>query len=286
MSTFNKIYKKIANNGNDSDYQAVANVGVNGVDLAVMKGASSSNDGEIGLVPKCGKGNQWKYLRGDGSWQYPDDTTYTVFSSSNDGLVPKTDKSNYFLCGNGKWGYPWLGLWDESDKSKSLCLGSGDDHLSTVTIPVASSSSHGLMHYWDKAVFDNFFYPGMILFHYEDVSFSVASTNNLAYREFNNKFTSRVYSDGGRKFDVFKLAAQGKVKVSYEPRFTGCSYGNIEQFNNGTDLTYSTGWSNGKEYVDYTFYIQGTCRNISGETHSMLLRSSVDFYASVNTYTG
>ena len=44
MSTFNKIYKKVANNGDSNDYQVVGQVGVNGVPLDIMKGASSSAD--------------------------------------------------------------------------------------------------------------------------------------------------------------------------------------------------------------------------------------------------
>jgi len=79
MSTFNKIYKKVANNGNDADYQVVGQVGVNGVPLDIMSGASSSADGEIGLVPKPTKGNQNKYLRADGTWQTPPDTN-TIYT--------------------------------------------------------------------------------------------------------------------------------------------------------------------------------------------------------------
>ena len=51
-NTFRKIYKKTGNSGTSSDYTLVGTVGVNGVELAVMKGASSSSNGEIGLVPK------------------------------------------------------------------------------------------------------------------------------------------------------------------------------------------------------------------------------------------
>ena len=51
-NTFRKIYKKTGSSGTSSDYQLVGNVGVNGVELDIMQGASSSVDGEIGLVPK------------------------------------------------------------------------------------------------------------------------------------------------------------------------------------------------------------------------------------------
>ena len=70
-NTFRKIYKKTGNSGNDSDYELIANVGVNGIDLDIMKGATSSADGEIGLVPKPTTGQQSYLLSGDGSWKDP-----------------------------------------------------------------------------------------------------------------------------------------------------------------------------------------------------------------------
>ena len=68
-NTFRKIYKKTGNSGSTSDYQLVGNVGVNGVELDIMKGASSSADGEIGLVPKPTAGQQNRILTGNGTFQ-------------------------------------------------------------------------------------------------------------------------------------------------------------------------------------------------------------------------
>ena len=67
-NTFRKIYKKTGNSGSASDYQLVGNVGVDGVELDIMKGASSSVDGELGLVPKPTINDREKVLRGDGTW--------------------------------------------------------------------------------------------------------------------------------------------------------------------------------------------------------------------------
>ena len=152
MSTFNKIYKKVANNGNSNDYQQVGTVGVNGVNLDIMKGANSSSAGEIGLVPKPSAGASNRYLRSDGTWSVPPDnnTTYNVFTGNNNGLVPATDKGTYFLTGNGSWGYPWIGSWAESGKT-ILCLGSGDDQLSKNELPEATESANGLMSATDKS---------------------------------------------------------------------------------------------------------------------------------------
>ena len=67
-NTFRKVYKKTGNSGNDSDYKLISNVGVNGVDLDIMKGATSSTDGELGLVPKPLKGQENFILTGGGTF--------------------------------------------------------------------------------------------------------------------------------------------------------------------------------------------------------------------------
>lgn len=51
-----------------------------------MAGASATADGKSGLVPKPTKGNQTKYLRADGTWQTPPNTTYDL-----SGYVKTTD---------------------------------------------------------------------------------------------------------------------------------------------------------------------------------------------------
>lgn len=72
-NTFRKIYKKTGNSGSSSDYQLVGNVGVDGVELDIMKGASSENDGEIGLITKPLTGQQDYILTGSGNWISPND---------------------------------------------------------------------------------------------------------------------------------------------------------------------------------------------------------------------
>lgn len=44
--------------------------------VPAMTGATASAAGAAGVVPKPAAGNQNKYLRGDGTWQTPDNTTY------------------------------------------------------------------------------------------------------------------------------------------------------------------------------------------------------------------
>ena len=93
-NTFRKIYKKTGNSGSSGDYQLVGNVGVNGVELDIMKGATSSVDGQIGLVPKPTSGQENYILTGDGLWKNID----TLLSSSD-----KIDDLNNEITYKIKW---------------------------------------------------------------------------------------------------------------------------------------------------------------------------------------
>ena len=79
-NTFRKIYKKTGSTGTSADYTLVGNVGVDGVELDIMKGATLDSEGEIGLVPKPpilededAIDGKWhaKYLASDGQWVEP-----------------------------------------------------------------------------------------------------------------------------------------------------------------------------------------------------------------------
>ena len=104
-NTFRKIYKKTGNSGSSSDYQLVGNVGVNGVELDIMKGATTEADGEIGLVPKPTMGTANRYLRCDGTWSVPPNTVSTLSSlgitataselNRLDGITATTKELNY-----------------------------------------------------------------------------------------------------------------------------------------------------------------------------------------------
>ena len=71
-NTFRKVYKKTGSTGTLSDYQLVGNVGVDGVELDIMEGATSSAAGEIGLVPKPAIGEQNYLLSGDSTFKFID----------------------------------------------------------------------------------------------------------------------------------------------------------------------------------------------------------------------
>lgn len=56
-----------------------------------MTGASASKAGTAGYAPAPQVGENNKYLRGDGTWQTPPNTTYSKATSSADGLMSKED---------------------------------------------------------------------------------------------------------------------------------------------------------------------------------------------------
>ena len=75
-----------------------------------MGAASASASGKAGLVPAPAAGAQAKYLRGDGTWQTPPNTTYSNMggATSSAGLVPAptAGKQTSFLRGDGTWVVP------------------------------------------------------------------------------------------------------------------------------------------------------------------------------------
>lgn len=90
-TTFNKIYKKVANNGDSNDYQLISNVGSGGVPITVMQGATESSDGVGGLMPSVSNDHNYTLLRGDGT--YRDLNIYTN-NDYNTGLVISSGSPN------------------------------------------------------------------------------------------------------------------------------------------------------------------------------------------------
>lgn len=79
--------------------------------ISSMTGATSSSNGKSGMVPAPAAGDQTKFLRADGTWVVPTDTTYntmtgaTVSDAGAEGLVPApaAGKQESFLRGDGTW---------------------------------------------------------------------------------------------------------------------------------------------------------------------------------------
>lgn len=93
-----------------------------------MSGATTSAAGTSGLVPAPAQGESNRYLRSDGTWEVPPDnnTTYSVATHSDNGLMSSADKQKL-------------------DGLSSDVVGS---------IPLATPSRDGLMPKTDKAKLD------------------------------------------------------------------------------------------------------------------------------------
>ena len=134
-NTFRKIYKKTGNSGSDADYELIANVGVNGVDLDIMKGASSSTDGELGLVPKPTKEKYKFFLRASGIWDciYPIGSIYLSINNIN--------PSEYFGGTWVSWGSGRVPVGVSSDTNFNTVEKTGGSSTHSHTISVANKAA-------------------------------------------------------------------------------------------------------------------------------------------------
>lgn len=60
---------------------------------SVMQGATENYNGASGLVPAPNRGEQNLFLKGDGTYDSPPNTTYGTATEYNDGLMSSSDKS-------------------------------------------------------------------------------------------------------------------------------------------------------------------------------------------------
>ena len=74
---------------------------------ANMKAATASAAGAAGLVPAPAAGEQTSFLRGDGTWVVPTNTTYGLASTTANGLLRQLNGStSSFMRGDGTWATP------------------------------------------------------------------------------------------------------------------------------------------------------------------------------------
>lgn len=109
-------------NGNAYDVALTPSSGTaTGAKVPAMGAASSSAAGTAGLVPAPAKNQHNSFLRGDGTWVVPDNTTYSVMTGATasaagkSGLVPQPAKGDQgkFLSGAGTWtALPSLSITD------------------------------------------------------------------------------------------------------------------------------------------------------------------------------
>ena len=89
-STSIKYYNRVDANSSWSDWKEMKYTDTT---YSAMKGATSSAAGTSGLVPAPAAGKQASFLRGDGTWVVPTNTTYGIATTATNGLMSKEDKT-------------------------------------------------------------------------------------------------------------------------------------------------------------------------------------------------
>lgn len=94
---------------------------------ANMKAATASAAGAAGLVPAPAAGKQASFLRGDGTWVVPTNTTYGLASTTADGLLRQLNGStSSFMRGDGTWATPPNTTYAVADESTNGLMAAAD----------------------------------------------------------------------------------------------------------------------------------------------------------------
>lgn len=124
----------------------------NNTTYSVFGKATADANGSSGLVPAPAKGQQGLYLRGDGVWSTPTNTTYGLASTTANGLLKQLpNNTTQFMRGDGAWATPpnttygnasqsASGLMSADDKKKLDGIASGANAYS---LPLATASVRG-----------------------------------------------------------------------------------------------------------------------------------------------
>lgn len=94
-----------------------------------FKGATASADGGNGLVPAPTKGNEGKYLKADGTWGTPANTTYSVVSKTAPGLAPQLPdetSTTKYLRQDGTWVTPPNTTYNDATQSAHGLMSTAD----------------------------------------------------------------------------------------------------------------------------------------------------------------
>lgn len=94
---------------------------------ANMKAATASAAGAAGLVPAPAAGKQTSFLRGDGTWVVPTNTTYGLASTTANGLLRQLNGStSSFMRGDGTWATPPNTTYDVANESTNGLMAAAD----------------------------------------------------------------------------------------------------------------------------------------------------------------
>lgn len=94
---------------------------------ANMKAATASAAGAAGLVPAPAAGKQTSFLRGDGTWVVPTNTTYGLASTTANGLLRQLNGStSSFMRGDGTWATPPNTTYAVANESTNWLMAAAD----------------------------------------------------------------------------------------------------------------------------------------------------------------
>lgn len=94
---------------------------------ANMKAATASAAGAAGLVPAPAAGKQTSFLRGDGTWVVPTNTTYGLASTTANGLLRQLNGStSSFMRGDGTWATPPSTTYAVANESTNGLMAAAD----------------------------------------------------------------------------------------------------------------------------------------------------------------
>lgn len=119
---------------------------------SVFTAATASAAGSTGLVPSPAAGKQTSFLRGDGTWVIPTNTTYGVVSTSSNGLAPKLPgNTTTYLRGDGTYATPPNTTYSVATTSANGLMSSAmvtklngiADGANKYVLPTASSTTLG-----------------------------------------------------------------------------------------------------------------------------------------------
>ena len=119
---------------------------------SVFGKATAEANGSSGLVPAPAKGQQGLYLRGDGTWAKPANTTYGLATTSANGLLKQLSGStSQYMRGDGTWATPPNTTYGAATQSASGLMSAADkkkldgiaSEANAYSLPLASASARG-----------------------------------------------------------------------------------------------------------------------------------------------